>query len=175
MNIKIHKYNEKIKKAYGENKYADSKMLKNLINDYNNEKRIKKESKKYIVAKDICVDGISTKITSLKLSKCKNVLSDQVIGIISVYDYANASLDPDCDNLYSRSCRNYNYMREFLYDSWTYSAVSDDTYNVYYLNQGIPEYKRANLFMKYYIVINISGDITEYTGDGSLENPYVIK
>lgn len=170
-----NKYNEIEKKAYGENKYADSSILKRLVADYNTEKKIKKEAKKYIVAKDICVDLISTTNGSLTNNGCQNILKNQVIGLIDIRDFAIASLDPDCNSIYSRSCRNYNYMREFLDITWTSSAVAENTYQAYYMNQGMPKYEKTSSTKRYYIVINISGNITNFEGDGSLENPYVIK
>lgn len=170
------KYNIDTNTSSGKNIYADSQILKSLIETYNNPKRIDKNAKKHIVSKDICVGARDIADLSLtNNSECSVVLGDQVISLLNVTDYANASLDPDCVDLSSKSCRNYNYMRKLFLDSWTYTAVSNNSYEVYYIHNGLIKHQSANQYSSYSIVIYIDGDEILSSGNGSEKQPYVIK
>ncbi|MBQ9072522.1 MAG: hypothetical protein IJY25_05145 [Bacilli bacterium] len=170
------KYNVDTGSATGKNIYADSEINKTLIEIYNNPKKFSEESKKHLISKDICVG--SRDINDLSFTsnpECSSVLENQVVSLLGVTDYANASLDPDCVDLNSKSCRNYNYMRKLFLDSWTYTAVSSNSYEVYYIYNGLIKHQSANQFASYSLVIYVDGDEILSSGDGTEKSPYVIK
>ena len=170
------KYNVDTGSSTGKNIYQDSEMYKYLIDIYNDPKKISDSAKEHIVSKDICVG--SRDINNISFdnnSECSTLLENQVISLLNVTDYANASLDPDCLDITSKSCRNYNYMKNLFLDSWTMTAVSNNSYEVYYIYNGIIDYQEANKYSSYSIVIYIDGNEIIDSGDGSEKAPYVIK
>ena len=170
------KYNADTGMSSGKNIYEDSQMRKYLIDIYNNTKKTSEDLKQHIVSKDICVG--SRDVTNFAInedSECSNILNNQVISLLGVTDYAKASLDPDCIDLTSKSCRNYNYMRHLFSETWTSIPVSSNSYEVYYIYNGLVRYQSANKYASYNTVIYIDGDEIIDSGNGSKNSPYVIE
>ena len=105
---------------------------------------------------------------------CTNVLENQIVSLIDVVDYANASLDPECNSIDSMSCSNYNYLHDLNLRTWTLNAVANNTYEVYYLGSGIVRGQRANKYDSYNMVIYIDGN-EKVIGEGKATNPYIMK
>lgn len=170
------KYNSQTNDASGKNIYADSEIFKNLIEYYNDNKKISKEAKQHIVANDVCIGARDVQDISISTeNECSEVLENQVISLMGVTDYAKASLDPECDSIVSKSCRNYNYMKGLFLDSWTLTPVLNSTYEVYYTYNGVVKYQAASKYTAYNIIIHIDGNEIVLEGDGSEDNPYIIK
>ena len=171
-----NKYNDVEKYTLGENEFGSSLILENLYSIYKNEKRFSKDAKKYIVSKNLCVGKRSVNDKTINsVSDCSVVLEKQLIGLINVNDFALASLDPDCKTIDSGSCRNFNYLSDFFYESWTMTGVKENTYEVYYVSSGTPFYTEANEYTDYSIVIYISGNIVNFSGTGTEKDPYIVK
>lgn len=171
-----NKFNTEVNYSYGKNIYKDSAILKSLINDYNNSKKISKSAKEHIVAYDSCVG--KRKINNSSVDKnidCSEILKNQVISLINVSDYSMASLDPECKSIYSRSCNNYNYLYRIANSTWTMNSVSDNTYDVIFMSGGLARYDKANIYNQYNIVIHIDGNELYTEGMGTETNPYVLK
>ena len=170
------KYNIDTGSASGKNIYADSEIYKYLMDIYNNSKYFSKEAKKHVVSKNVCVGARDINdLTLNNNSECSNVLNNQIISLLGVTDYANASTDPYCLDILSKSCRNYNYMKGLFLDTWTFTPVSNNSYEVYYIYNGIVKYKEASKYSSYNIVIYIDGDEILESGNGSEKTPYIIK
>lgn len=170
------KYNSEIKQSYGKNIYEDSFILEKLNEYYKNNKKFSDSIKTKLVANDVCVDSRNINDYSLVHGQnCKNVLENQRVGLLNVTDFANASLDPECTNIDSKSCKNYNYMGRMSLYTWTMDVVSNNTYEVFYLVNGSIEYQPANKYYSYNFVLYIDSDENIVSGNGSKEKPYVIK
>lgn len=170
-----NKYNTEVNNSYGKNIYSDSSILKKLLTEYNDNKYIPSDAKRHIVAQDICAD--SRDITNMAINPekaCSNVLKNQLVSLIDVVDYANASLDSECNGIDSMSCNNYNYLHALNLRTWTLNAVANNTYEVYYLGSGIVRSQRASKYDSYNIVIYIDGN-EKAVGQGKENSPYVIK
>lgn len=171
-----NKYNVDVEHYYGKNIYKDSQILKYLLNDYNNSKVISKKAREHIVAYNVCIGKRSSNDYSInKSTDCSEVLQGQVISLINVSDYASASLDQDCNSTNSRACNNYNYLYRVAQSTWTLNSVSDNTYGVIYLSNGMMRTTNANDYNDYNIVIYVDGNELYTEGIGSSENPYIIK
>ncbi|MBR6690841.1 MAG: hypothetical protein IKL65_05865 [Bacilli bacterium] len=170
-----NKYNVETEDISGKNIYADSTVLKKLIENYSNNKIISENARKHIVSKDVCVDSRSLEDGSIGNYDCTNKLANQVISLIDINDFARASLDVDCTSIYSRSCRNYNYLKELNLMTWTVNAVSDNTYGVYYLSSGVIRSQEAGKYQNYNIVIYIDTNEKITSGKGTVDEPYVLK
>ena len=170
------KYNVETQSASGKNIYKDSDVLQELLRLYSDPKNFTKAAKKHIVSKDLCVDSRNIEdLSKIKKSECNTVLENQVISLISVEDFSNASLDPECVDIKSKSCRNYNYLHKLHLNTWTHTAVANNTYEVYHLSNGVVDAEYANKNLPLNIIIYIDGNEIYKEGDGSQSNPYVIK
>lgn len=170
------KYNTEVNKSSGLNLYKDSFLLEKMNSYYSDSKKTKENLKTKIVSYDVCVDKRSVDNYSLNsVENCSNILKNQKFTLLNVTDFANASLDPECKSIDSKSCKNYNYMGRMSLYTWTMNAVSNNTYQVYYLENGAIKYQDANQYYSYNIVIHIDGDEIVSSGNGSKETPYVIE
>lgn len=170
-----NKYNTEVNESYGKNIYADSSILKKLLTEYSDTKIISNKAKQHIVAQDICIDSRDISDMAINSEKvCTNVLENQVVSLVDVVDYANASLDQECNSIDSMSCNNYNYLHALNLRTWTLNAVANNTYEVYYLGSGIVRSQRASKYDSYNMVIYIDGN-EKVTGEGKEKEPYVIK
>ena len=103
-------------------------------------------------------------------------LENQNIGLPSIYDYINASLDENCTYPLSRNCSNYNYFVKYDYDFWLSNVDKNCSYYVYVTSSEQGAYlSRAatNAFVR--PVIAISKDAIYVSGKGTSKNPYVFK
>ena len=171
-----NKFNLEVNRTYGKNIYKDSAILNYILMDYQNSKKISKKAKQHIVAYNSCIGKRETSDNSISKEKdCSEVLEKQVISLPNLSDYALASTDPDCKNLNSRSCTNYNYLSNVISTTWTMNPVKDNTYQVYYISSGVYGYENANSTLKYSLVIYIDGNELYTEGNGSSLNPYILK
>lgn len=171
-----NKFNTEVNYSYGKNIYKDSAILKYLISDYLNTKKINKSAKEHIVAYDACIGKRKSNDLSInKTTDCSEVLEKQVISLVSVSDYSMASLDSECKSIYSRSCNNYNYLYRVANSTWTMNAISDNTYEVLYISSGLARHDRANIYLGYNLVIYVDGNELYIEGSGTEKDPYVLK
>lgn len=171
-----NKFNTEVNGTYGKTIYKDSAILSYLISDYQNSKKISKNQKQHIVAYDVCIGKRSSDDYSISKEKdCSEVLQNQVISLLNVSDFSLASVDPECNSTVSRSCRNYNYLFSIASSTWTLNTVSDNTYEAFFISDGLQEYQPSNSYNEYNIVIYIDGNELYTEGTGTEVNPYVIK
>lgn len=171
-----NKFNVETNRSSGKNIYKDSKILEVLHNDYFNEKKLNLDARKHVVAYDVCIGKRNSNNYSIdsKLD-CSEKLEKQIISLMNISDFANASLDVDCKSLDSRACVNYNYLYGTASSTWTLNASLDNSYDILFLADGIMLTQVANTYSEYNIVIYIDGNQMYTTGNGSSNNPYVIE
>ena len=168
------KFNIETNRNSGINLYKDSKMIYYLLDDYNNTKRISKDTKKHLIAYDVCIGKRSNLDASIsKENDCSLKLEKQIVSLINVSDYALASLDSNCIDLRSRSCNNYNYLRNVVSSTWTLNSSSDNTYDVMYVSDGLMEIQNARYTEQYNLVVYIDGNELYTSGKGTAESPYL--
>lgn len=169
-----NKYNVETNRNSGKNIYKDSEILNYLLADYKNTKKINTKSKQYIMAYDVCVGKRSNLDYTIDSQiDCSEKMENQIISLLNVSDYAKASLDPDCVNLKSLSCNNYNYLYSVVPSTWTLNSSSDNSYEVLFLANGVIYAQNANTTSTYNIVIYIDGNQSYTSGSGTVNNPYV--
>lgn len=171
-----NKFSTEANHSYGKNIYKDSEILKYLLADYVNPKKINKKAREHIVAYNSCIGKRSSKdYTISKDIDCAEVLENQLVSLISVSDYASASIDPDCKSVNSMACNNYNYLYRVAHSTWTLNSITDNTYQAIYLSNGMMRIENANYYNSYNIVIYIDGNELYTEGSGTKEKPYIIK
>lgn len=103
-------------------------------------------------------------------------LENQYIGLLPLYDYINASVDMNCSSAANASCSNYNYLSHYDYNWWTLTGDSSTTHKVYRISMnGVIESLRSSSNGYIRPVIYLAKDTLYVNGDGTLENPYIIK
>ncbi len=108
--------------------------------------------------------------------ECSEKIEKQKIGLLSIYDYLNASLDGLCQTTVSKECQNYNYLADNKFKWWTMTANMETTYDVFSVTaQGRVESLYANVTAQDRFVLSLKNDVLYKSGDGSKENPYEIR
>ena len=170
-----NKYNISNNGYTGVSNYRDSVIKDRLSFDYKNDRTLKDNMRERIIPHEVCIgkrskDDLSIGITT----ECSDKLKDQLISLPSITDYLLASYDPNCKQLGDLSCTNFNYMTDFIDDTWTLDTVSEDDSQVYMLNSIGPELDVANRYLKYNWVIYIDGEELYDSGKGTETDPYII-
>ena len=126
--------------------------------------------------------------------ECAEKMKNQKIGFLTVSDYMNASLDPNCKNTVSKTCKNYNYLSK-VGNWWLVTADKNDNSKVYQVNQGgkvisntasnsvdlmsLQAAGEPNKYIKRIIIarpiIYLNSKVLYRSGKGTLENPYKVK
>ena len=159
----------------GISNYRDSVVIDRLLFDYKNDRTMKGNIKDRIIPHTVCIGKRSKEDLSIGITtECSDKLEDQLISLPSITDYLLASYDPNCKQLGDLSCTNFNYMTEFIDDTWTLDTVSEDDSLVYKLNSIGPELDVANRYQKYNWVVYIDGEELYDSGTGTEKDPYII-
>lgn len=167
------KYNVEKKQIAGVNDYSDSSIIDSMILKYD---KMKDNQKQHLIGYSVCYGNRSILYTNVdNVNECSKRLDNQFVSLLNSYDYASASYDNNCNTFTSQSCRNYNYLYDNLDTTWLMNGTLDNSYEVYYYQQGYVDLSRANNSKKVNLVIYIDGNELYTKGDGSKENPYVIK
>ena len=166
------KFNSEANRSYGINDYKNSLILEELNGVYNN---LKDKTKVHFMPFDVCVGKRDSKDISIDRNvDCSTLLEKQYISLISVVDFARASLDENCDSVLSGSCRNYNYLSSVASQTWTTTALSNNTYKVIYISSGAATSLEARASASYNRVIALNGKELYNKGKGTLDEPYII-
>ena len=167
------KYNSEKNMVYGKNDYSDSNIIEVLQGKYD---KYSDSDKKHIIAYNACYGNRELNHKDVDTTQeCSKILEKQYVSILNTYDYAMASYDSECTSIISGSCRNYNYLFDTLDSTWLMNGNADNTYEVYYYSQGNISLLKANSNKKYNLVIYVSGNELYNKGNGTIDNPYVIK
>lgn len=174
------RYNVQRDDISGINEYDVSRIreyLNDLYNSTGKEAFFTDNDKLMIVQYDLAIGkrSASDVDNSGALEKSK-ILTNQYIGLLPISDFINASTDINCVSVESKACANYNYLSKFIYNWWTVTASTENTYKVFRVaNKSVPRAETASTMGYARPVIYLANDIRYVSGDGSLDNPYVIK
>lgn len=169
-----NRYNTEAGTQKGINNFSISRVLSALKETYEEKYE---EYDEYLTAYDVCVGKRSNNdILKDGSVECRSTLSNQNIGLLPIYDYMNASLDSMCLRSNSKECQNYNYLVNSKDKWWTVTGSSENTYDVYYINSyGQIESDDATISANYRYVIALNNNILYKDGNGTLEDPYLIR
>lgn len=166
------KFNSDVNRSYGINDYKNSLILEELTKVYD---KLKDETKVHFAPFDVCIGKRDSKDLSIDRNvDCATVLEKQYISVISISDFARASLDENCNSVISGSCRNYNYLYKVASQTWTTTALSNNTYKVAYISSGTATSIEARNSATYNRVIAINGKELFNSGTGTSSDPYII-
>ena len=177
-----NRYNTEDKYESGINTFANSRIRDSLEKIYNNpvekdgDLLLSKKDKKRLVTFNLCVGKRLSDSESMDNSvECSEVINDQYVGLLTLSDYMYASLDSNCKNASTKSCKNYNYL--FVKnDWWLITANKANTSGVYQVssNGAITSVNASNYgFVR--PVVYLNANILYKSGNGSLEKPYKVR
>ena len=177
-----NRYNQETNYNTGINNYTVSRIKDYLDDIYTNpnEKKhellLSKKDKSRIVDFDLCIGKKASNSEDKKnTDECKQKLSDQKYGLLTLSDYLYASVDPNCKSAESKSCRNYNYL-VIKYEWWLITANSANTYNVYSVQSNgsvIDAYASNHALVR--PVVHLNSNVLFESGKGTLEKPYKVR
>ena len=172
------RYNINNNSDSGINDFEKSRIkeyLNKLYKSNNTDSLLNDETRMLVTSYDLPI-GRRKNADNDKTGSLENaqILTNQYIGLLPVNDFLTASLDENCTNTIAESCKNYNYLSKYKYNWWTVTANSTNTYKVYIIN------KTANTTLassQAYVrpVFNLAKDTIYVSGDGSKNNPFIIK
>ena len=169
------RYNVSYESEVGINDYNVSRIKETLQQEYDENRIVTEENKKFLTKYSIPIGSRSTNETTTNNSiESNKLLDNQIVGLITAGDYLQASIDSNCNTTMSVSCINYNYLASSDNDYWTITADKDTTYYVYEVDKGLNlTYADVAIMIKPVIML---GKNTAYaSGDGSENNPYEIR
>lgn len=147
-------------------------------NDYESDVGIfNKNTRKLAVTYKLCVGARSKNTTQKDNSLECSTTIDGKIGLLTLSDYANASLDANCDIVTKKSCQNYNYLvNKDLSGWWLMTPSTDNSSSVYYINQsGYVDTTDASNSKSLRPVVHLSSKAMYKSGNGTEEKPYILK
>lgn len=175
-----NRYNDTIGYNVGINTYATSRIKEYLEASYNETKEselfLSSNDKSKLLAYDVCVGSRATNSkTNTNAIECQTKENNQKMGLLTVSDYINASVDPKCITAESLTCQNYNYLvKNFTW--WLTTPVTGTTDKSYSISAK-GEIKTSQTGDYYYIrpVIKLNSTVTVSGGTGTEADPYIVK
>ena len=169
------RYNSFKDSYIGINDFRLSRLLEYLKDIYNKNTYVSKSNKNLLVKHDWCIGKASQEDSSISsLNLCSDIYNDLYIGVVYISDVLLPSLDKNCNSIYDAECTNYNYFLT-INSGMTSNASSDKSYVVFYSNGGSVVNKNASVDNYVRPVININSNVLYSDGDGTIDNPYIIK
>lgn len=170
-----NRYNNEKNKSVGINNFSKSRLKDSLKSLYESD-FFSDDDRKFIVKHDICVGKRALNDVSIDgSSECSIIEKDQYVSLIQVNEYMRASIDQNCKTSKNRECSNYNYLLNINSSFRTINAVSDNTYQVYNVDYGVAETTNASNNFRIYPVIYLDKDAIYKSGNGTIDNPYILR
>lgn len=175
------RYNKELDYNAGINAYNASRVksyLNDIYNDNDEDDAILSKSDRLRLVKfNLCIGsrsiGDSSKDNSLE---CSQTVANQKIGLLTVSDYMNASLDASCNNATSYSCQNYNYLATADSDWWLATSVAGTTDSVFSVGDvGVINNESASSYADIRPIVSLSNTTFISGGKGTKNNPYKLK
>lgn len=166
---------------FGINNYSlnglNSRIKDTLESMYSGNEYFSDVEKAYFIPYEYCIGkrSLSESDNSGNI-ECSLKSEKYPIGLLSLYEYYRATLDGNCNGIESESCANYNYLSsDDLGSIWTMTADKDSSYRVYKISNGKPGLSNASNLGNIRVVVNVNGELVVESGNGSKDNPYIIK
>ena len=171
------RYNINREEESGINDFNVSRIQDGLDKIYNELDMLNDSAKEKIVLKPLCIGKRNEEETdnsgSIECSVVTN--TPKPIGLLLTNEFMLASLDSNCRYTSDAQCANYNYMSTLAKTTWTLIADSSNTHKAYkfYGNGYAPSICSSETGLR--LVINLSGNLNYISGEGTENNPYIIK
>ena len=171
------RYNEDRETTYGYNDFELSRIKDSLKQISSSEAVLSDTYKNKLVAKNWCIGKRSeTEKDKSGAIECSVVSEDNILfGLLTVGEILNASLDENCINSTSRSCINYNYLAKTKSSVWTITAATEKSYRVFFFTSSGTTASSAATERKLALATHISNRAFYKSGNGTYEDPYILR
>lgn len=170
------RYNVNEDSYNGINNYSVSRIKEFLKELEEDEDFLLEDSKAYVALKKWCIGKRSESNLDINNEEeCGELSEEQMFGLPLVSDAVVSSIDPNCNDIDDASCDNYNYFSNYAIASWTLTGVKESTSKAYYLVGSSYVPTKTSTMKKIVPVIYLSKNVMYASGDGTLENPYLLK
>lgn len=174
-----NRYNIDKNYDYGVNDYSKSRIKERLENYYDGQNQdniiLSDNDKLKLTTFNACVGSRNEEDTSRNgLVECSQVLENQKIALLPVYDYMNASVDANCIKTTSESCQNYNYLNS-SFSWWLLTTSPKNSYSVYSINDGVIDSVKASTYKGIRPIVYLKSDVLYVSGDGTENSPYIVR
>ena len=133
-------------------------------------------TRSFIKPHDICVGKRSYNDTDFSgTAECSVISKNETVGLIQTNEYLYASIDTGCKSGNSPECGNYNYLMNISSNMDTQIACTENSYQFYSIDSGTLYAKNASSRVIVYPVIYLSNDVLYKSGNGTQNNPYVLR
>jgi len=133
------------------------------------------DSKGKMLLFDVCYGRRSIRSTNKTGTvDCRQVDRNRPVDLLRVHEFMYASIDENCRHANSRSCSNYNYFSGGV-RTWSFITDADSTHRVFSFTGRTFALSTAINEIRIRPVVHISGHLEHISGNGTLENPYVIR
>ena len=171
------RYNSDRNYNSGINDYRVSRIKSSLEEIYNGNTLLSNNDKEKLTTFNLCI-GKRSEEESINTNgaECSDVLNNQMIGLLTVSDFINASLDSNCKKTTDRSCQNYNYLRLRDAEWWLLTSNNSNTYQAYAVRTyGYIESFNASNMKRIRPTVMLNSNAMIKSGDGSASSPYILK
>lgn len=169
------RYNSDKQRSYGINIFEKSRLKDSLREIYNSE-FFSDTTRSFIKPHDICVGKRSYNDTDFSgTAECSVISKNETVGLIQTNEYLYASIDTGCKSGNSPECGNYNYLMNISSNMDTQIACTENSYQFYSIDSGTLYAKNASSRVIVYPVIYLSNDVLYKSGNGTQNNPYVLR
>ena len=169
------RYNLDVQSKNGINDFKVSRIKDSLTSLYENSEEFSDTNKGYIVPTNLCIGKRSEDDTDNSGNiECKEVVENWPLGLIQINEFLIASLDKNCNKLTDNSCENYNYLSTLQGIYWSITANSAKSDKVYKFNS-TPFSSSTISDGGIRAVIELDPNTVYVSGDGTSDNPYIIK
>ena len=176
------RYNQNKLYAAGINTYSASRAKEFLDRIYTKPEKksgediLSNSDKAKLVSYTLCTGkkvGTSSDFTNNE--ECQEHLANQKMGLLTASDYVYASIDPNCSNITSKSCQNYNYLA-IDDDWWLVTANSADNSSAYRVDRtGVIKSDSASNYAIIRPVIYLNSNVLYKSGNGTEKHPYKVR
>lgn len=170
------RYNEEAESEVGKNDYKVSRIKESLEKLYLDEKMFSKKDRLSISTSTVEIGKRNiTDQNKTGAPERSELLDNQYLSLLPVYDYLNASIDENCKSIETKSCNNYNYLAKSESSWWFVTASTSNSYQVYKFDGDTIDYYQAASQSHIRPVLSLTEDTFYVSGNGSKDNPYKIK
>ncbi len=107
--------------------------------------------------------------------ECSTTMAGEKYSLLPLNEYIMASLDSTCSKPTDAQCQNYNYLA-FTRKWWTITGDKNSTHQVYGIDSdGQIKLSSAMSMFDIRPIVRLANNVMYQSGDGTLENPYLIK
>lgn len=176
------RYNQNKLYAAGINTYSASRVKEFLDRIYTKPEKksgediLSNSDKAKLVSYTLCTGKKASNSSDFTNSEeCQEHLANQKLGLLTASEYVYASIDPNCSNITSKSCQNYNYLA--IDDGWWLAtADSANDSSAYKVDRtGVVKSESASNYAIIRPVIYLNSNVLYKSGNGTEKRPYKVR